>query len=50
MERGVRGRSLAVRAVQLGRPPPRQRQGGPQAWQSKVGQSQVTNDHCAFHI
>ena len=49
MERSVRGGSLAVRAVQLGRPPPRQRQGGPQAWQSKVGQSRVTNDYCTPH-
>jgi len=41
LERGVRGWGVALRAVQLGRPPPRQCQGDPQARQGQVRESQV---------
>ena len=42
MERRLRGRSLAVRAVQLGGQAPRQRQGSAQARKSQIRQFEVS--------
>ena len=42
LERRLRGVGVALRPVQLGRPPPRQRQGGAQAREGQVRQSQVS--------